>query len=98
MAKQLMINQMFSSINKDEIFASISQDVEALNADLEKEKALPKPTMPERGVGRLSKEVKLHLLKPKLEKPMKKVKVRGAYTNWFCPSLWCPIHVAMIFF
>ena len=75
MAKQLMINQMFSSINKDERFASISQDVEALNADLEKEKALAKPTMPKRGVGCPRKEVKVHLLKSKLEKPMKKVKV-----------------------
>ena len=46
MAKQLMINQMFSSINKDERFASISQDKEALEANLEKEVALAKPTMP----------------------------------------------------
>ena len=90
-----MINHMFSSINKDERFLSIFQDVEALNADLEKEKALAKPTIPKRSVGRPTKEVKLHLLKSKLEKPMKKVKVRGTYTNLFCPSLWHPIHVAM---
>ena len=75
MAKQLLINHMFSSISKDERFLSISQDVTALNADLEKEKAVAKPTMPKRSVGRPRKKVKLHLLKSKLEKPMKKVKV-----------------------
>ena len=70
-----MINQIFSSINKDKRFASIAQDMEALNADLEKEKALAKPTMPKRGVGCPRKEVELHLLKPNVEKPMKKVKI-----------------------
>ena len=53
------------------------------NADLEKEKVVAKPTMPKRSVGHPRKEVKLHLLKSKLEIPIKKVKVRGAYTNCF---------------
>jgi hypothetical protein len=26
---------------------------------------------------------------------MKKRKIRGTYTNWFCPTLWCPIQYAM---
>ena len=65
MAKQLMINHMFSSISKDERFVSISQDLEALNAHLEKEKALAKPTMPMRSVECPRNEVKLYLLKPK---------------------------------
>ena len=75
MAKQLMINHMYSSISKDERFVSISQDLEALNVHLEKAKAMSKPTMPKRSIGCLRKDVKLHLLKPKLERPMKKVKV-----------------------
>jgi hypothetical protein len=33
----------------------------------------------------------MYLLKSKVEKVMKKGKGRGTYTNWFCPSLWCPI-------
>ena len=75
MTKQLMMNHMFHSISKDERFVSIFQDLEALTSDLEKEKALAKPTMPKRSVERPRKEVKVHLLKPKLERPMKKVKV-----------------------
>ena len=75
MAKQLMINHMFSSISKDEIFVSISQDLEALNANLKKEKTLAKPTMPRTSVGHSRKKVKLHLLKSKFQRLVKKVKV-----------------------
>lgn len=52
-----------------------------------------------RHVERPKKELQAILLIPKVEKPegstTKKANVRGKYTNWFMPSLWCSIHVAM---
>jgi hypothetical protein len=93
--KQLMISSLFSTISKDERFQSIFHDLEMFKAAVDKEQALPKASASKRSVGRPKKEVHSQLLKPKLEQPLKKTKVRGSYTNWFCPSLWHPIHAAM---
>jgi hypothetical protein len=90
--KQLIIDHMFRCISKEERFDTIIHDLEVLNSEKEKEQTIG---VPKRSVGRPRKEVKMHLLKPKVEKSMKKKKARGTYTNWFCPSLWRPIQYAM---
>jgi uncharacterized protein (UPF0212 family) len=76
MAKhQLMIDIMFSSISKTEKFVFILYDLEVFNAKLEKERALLKSLVAKKIVGHSIKEIKLHLLVPKLEKAIKKMKV-----------------------
>jgi hypothetical protein len=66
--KLLMIDHIFSCVSKDERFVSISHDLEVFNAEHEKEQATPKPSVLKKNVRRHRKEVKLNLLKPKLEK------------------------------
>jgi hypothetical protein len=86
-----MIDHLFSCISKEERFMTIIHDLEVLNAEKEKEQATPSSLLPKRCIGRPREEVHMYLLKSKVEKVMKKGKGRGTYTNWFCPSLWCPI-------
>ena len=73
-------------------------DFDTLNTRLEMEKAMESEVV-KRSVGRPKKNVHAVLLTPKVKviiKPTQnRAKVRGNYTNWFIPSLWIPIHVAM---
>ena len=62
---------------------------------MDKKQALQKASTSKKKVGLPKKEVHLQLLKPKLEQPLKKTKVRGSYNNLFCPFLWRPIHATM---
>ena len=98
MARQKTLNNMFTSINKEEMQLLVEHDFDALSMKLEVEKAMKSEAV-KRSVGRPKKDVEALLLTPKEEDITKAVlnkgKVRGSYTNWFLPSLWELIHAAM---
>jgi hypothetical protein len=57
--KQLMINNLFSTISKNERFYSIFHDLEMFKAAVDKEQALQKASASKKKVGHPKKEVHL---------------------------------------
>ena len=95
MAKQKLLNSLFTTLSKEEMEVNVESEFAALNSKLELEKAMKKPEAEKRPVERPKKEMDVILLSTKLETPVKSSSKpsmsRGTYTNWFVPSLWDPI-------
>jgi hypothetical protein len=84
---------MFAPITKEEMQERVERDFAALKSKMEEKKIL-QVEVEKRPVGRPPKALETILVK--MEKsPPKTKKVRGQYTNWFAPSLWGPIHLAV---
>ena len=98
MTTQKTLDNILTSIIKENMQLLLERDFEALSTKLEVVKAMESEVV-KRSVVRPKKNVEVLLLTPKEEDIAKaspnKAKVRGRYTNWFLPSLWGPIHVVI---
>ena len=97
MAKQQLLSNMFTIIDKEEMEDRVERDFAQLHVKMELEQSKKKEVQ-KRPVGRPKMRIEAVLLPTKEEKPKatpSTTKARGPYTNWFVPSLWDPIYSAV---
>ena len=87
MAKKKLLSSLFTIVSKEELEVNVEREFAALNSKLELEKAMKKPEVEKKPLGRPKKEMEVVLLPTKVEAPVKSSskpsRSRGTYTNWF---------------